>query len=149
MRAAVAVIVIALAFLTLVPGAGSDAGLIRIFAETTAVRTVDVDGRGRTAGDLTIRGAQLVSREGRGLGTMTLICTFLGRVLPSDSSFCQAEYVLPRGKIIVSGTRQRADYMVLAVVGGTGVYSRASGVLVQSTIALGPRRERLLFSLES
>lgn len=150
MRAAVAASVIALACLTVLPGdAPADAGLIRIFAVTNAVRAVDMGRPGRSAGDVTLRGAQLWSRDNRLIGSMALECTFLGDVLPGDASLCQVEYALPRGKIVAMGTRQRADYMVFAIVGGTGVYSRASGVLIHRTLSVNPRRERLFFSLES
>lgn len=142
------IVALCFAFL-LVPGeAGSDAGLIRIFSLQQGQAEIDHE-TSAEAGDITLIGASLHARSNKRIGFSTMTCFAFGRVLPGSISQCTATYVLPLGRIIVHGVRKRRDYYVLAVTGGTGIYSRASGTLVASTIALNPRRERLLFSLES
>ena len=150
MRTAAVTVTLAAACLVLLPGqARTDAGLVRIFAVTHAVAQANVGPDRRSAGDLTVFGSRLHDRAGTPIGWASLACMFLGRSLPAHTSQCQGTYSLPRGKIMVAGTRQRVDYYLLAVVGGTGIYSRATGVLIVSTVDRNPRRERLLFSLES
>jgi hypothetical protein len=127
----------------------SRAGLIRIFSETEGKAFIDLGKPGRSAGDRSFFGTALLTRGGKRIGYSAMVCTYLGDVLPGTVSYCNATYVLPRGKIMTTGTRQRRDYYVLAVVGGTGIYSTASGMMIASTITRGPRVERLFFSLET
>jgi hypothetical protein len=125
------------------------AGVIRIFAVQQGETNVDNPPQGRSAGDLLLIGTTLRDRRNRAIGFGAMTCIAFGKVLPGAISQCAASFVLPLGKITATGTRSRRDFYVLAVTGGTGIYSRASGTLVASTVALTPRRERLLFSLES
>jgi len=138
----------------LVPAAGlsqstqQTTGLVRIFSFTQGVASTDIGIEGRSAGDRFFQGLLLSDRRGNVIGHGAVICTFLGKTLPSPVSQCLGNYILPLGKLVASGTRQRRDYYLLAVVGGTGVYSQARGTLIVSTVAMSPRKERLLFSLE-
>lgn len=128
--------------------AQSDGGLIRIFAVTTGVQAVDVGKSGPSAGDQRIVGMILYDRHGRVLGNGYRVCASLDRTLGTAVSICQAVYSLPRGKLVVIGTRTRRDYYVLPVIGGTRLYATVQGTLITSTISSPPRRERLLFSLQ-
>ena len=138
----------------LVPAAGLSqstqptTGLVRIFALTQGTATTDIGSEGRSAGDRSFQGLLLTDRRGNIIGYGVVICTHLGKVLPGAVSKCTGDYTLPLGKLVASGTRQRRDYYLLAIVGGTGVYSQALGTLIVSTVAMSPRKERLLFSLE-
>lgn len=84
------------------------------------------------------------------IGSAIMRCDYVGRGGPlGDSSWlCNAVYSFPRGKITVAGLVKVRSYYVLAVTGGTGIYSNVSGELVGSTISTSPRVERLLFGLE-
>jgi len=113
--------------------------LVRIFA-TTFFETME----GRAPGDHLVVNKILSDRNDRIIGHGDQVCTRLD----SGVSSCIATFVLPKGKIMVQGTRHRRDYYVLAVVGGTGIYSASGGTLIASTVSREPRRERLLFSLE-
>lgn len=124
-------------------------GLIRIFAVTRGARTVDVGAPGPSAGDQRISGMILYDRYGRVIGNGYRVCTALDHIITDEVALCEAVYALPRGKLVALGTRSRRDYYVLPVVGGTNLYSTVQGSLVASTISFTPRKERLLFSLES
>lgn len=142
-------VVLALAAFITVPGSAQDGGgLIRIFAVTSNIRTVDVGQPGPSAGDQRIAGLRLYDKRNRVIGNAYRVCTSLGRVLGDEAALCQMVFSLPRGKLVAIGTRKRRDYYVLPVVGGTLLYSSVQGTLVASTEELEPhRRERLLFSL--
>jgi hypothetical protein len=146
MKFVVAVIVI-LACLFVIPGQAAS-GIIRIFAITQSSVSVDMGSEGRSAGDQSITGFLLTTRNGKTIGYASVICTAVGKTLPGTVSMCQGSYILPRGRIIAQGTRQRRDYFALAITGGTGIYSSAGGILISSTVAIRPRRDRLFFSLE-
>lgn len=123
--------------------------LVRIFATTQGTATVDVGLQGRSAGDRSFQGVILFDRRERTIGHGSVTCISLGRVLPGTVTQCTGIFVLPRGRIMTLGHRQRRDFYVLAIVGGTGLYSNTLGTLIVSTVSRNPRRERLLFSLET
>lgn len=147
MTRAVAVIVVTLAALVLPTRAAPANAYIRIFATTTGVAYVDIGKPGPGAGDESIRGLRLTDRRGRTIGSASLICISLGQALPG-TSLCNAVYNLPKGKLVVSGTRRSADYYVLPVTGGTGLYAHAAGALIADTVDRRPRKDRLVFSLD-
>lgn len=60
---------------------------------------------------------------------------------------CFMTYILPRGKLVVSGLETRALAYTLAIIGGTGVYNNARGSLTARTVRLSPRRQSLVFLL--
>lgn len=84
------------------------------------------------------------------IGNAILSCDFVGRggPLASGTQLCEAFYSLRKGRIVASGIIKERAFYVLAVTGGTGLYSNVKGELIVSTIAESPRQERLLFSLE-
>jgi hypothetical protein len=112
--------------------------LVRVIAVT-----VDEQGESEETSDELFVDVDLRGSAGNLVGSGALRC-----VTGLDVADCLGTYVLQRGRIMVQGTRQRRDFYVLAVVGGTGIYSNIGGTLVATTLNLGPRRERLLFSLE-
>jgi hypothetical protein len=85
----------------------------------------------------------------RPIGNALIQCRFVGKGGPlgSGTSYCQAVYSLPHGKIMATGLAKRRSFYSLAVTGGTGLYSNVGGEVIVSTFA--PRQERLLFSLET
>lgn len=145
-----AVVILTLACIFALPGIAQDGtGIIRIFAVTKAVRNVDVGKPGPSAGDQRIAGLVLYDRHNQIIGNAYRQCTSYDRVLGQDISFCKMIFTLPRGKILCEGTRSRRDYYLLPILGGTRLYSNVQGTLIASTVSFPPRRERLLFSLES
>lgn len=132
-----------LALLLLAPGAARSLDgpqLIRVVAITVAEQ-----GETEETSDVLFVSQELRGSAGNRVGEGVQQCTVgLGGV-----STCLATYVLRRGEIMLQGTRQRRDFYVWAIVGGTGIYSNVGGSFVASTLSLNPRRERLLFSVES
>ena len=113
--------------------------LIRVTAVTVAEQ-----GETEETSDVLFVDQDLRGTAGNRIGEGTQQCT----VGLNAVSMCLGTYVLGRGQIMVQSRRQRRDFYVLAVVGGTGIYSNASGSFVATTLSTNPRRERLLFSLE-
>jgi hypothetical protein len=109
----------------------------------TAVTVIE-QGESEETSDVLFTNVDLRGSAGNRVGSGSLRCV-TGLAGVDD---CLGTYVLLRGKIMVQGTRLRRDFYVLAVVGGTGIYSNVGGTLLATTLELGPRRERLLFSLE-
>lgn len=146
----IAAVALVLAALSLPSSAStSTTGLVRILGVTTGRATVDEGAKGWSAGDSSYIGLSLRTTSGKPIGYGAMTCEAMGRTLPGRVSVCRAVYVLPLGKLVLAGTRQRADFYTLAVVGGSGVYSRAAGTLVASLVREGmPHRYRLLVSLE-
>ena len=113
--------------------------LVRVFAVTTAEQ-----GEFEETSDVLFVRHYLRGSVGHSVGEGVQQCTVgLGGV-----STCLATYVFRRGEIMAQGTRQRRDFYVWAITGGTGIYSNSGGSLIATTLSLTPRRERLLFSLE-
>lgn len=119
-------------------------GIVRVTSET--IRQFTKAGDKTTVILLYNRG---ITQAAIGNGVMS--CDFVGRGGPlgSSTSLCEATYSLPRGRISVSGIVKTRSYYILAVIGGTGIYSNVRGELVGNTLSLGPRVERLLFGLEA
>lgn len=133
--------VAALVLLLFATGAASLEGprLVRV----TAI-TVEEQGDDEETSDELFTNVDLRGSEGNLVGSGALRC-----VVGLDIADCLGTYILKRGRLMVQGTRQRRDFYVLAIVGGTGIYSNVGGTLVATTLELNPRRERLLFSVES
>ena len=115
--------------------------LIRVTAVTDFERGLD----GPDVQVSTIR-----DRRGDRIGWAVVLCRDLGSGGPlgSASAMCWGTYNFPKGRIQTTGTRKSRSSYVLAVVGGTGLYSNVGGVLIAQTFIARPRTERLLFSLE-
>ncbi len=89
-----------------------------------------------------------IRNNDRRIGWAVVLCTDLGGggSLGTATAFCHGSYNFPKGRIQTTGTRKSRSSYVMAVIGGTGLYSNVGGVLLVRTV--GPRTERLLFSLE-
>jgi len=86
------------------------------------------------------------------IGYSVLSCTFIGArgALGTDGIYqCAAVYALKRGKITAAGIVKTRSYYVLAITGGTGIYSNVRGQVLASTRDEMPPEERLLFGLET
>ncbi len=79
----------------------------------------------------------------RSIGRGDMLCTFVDERLRS----CNGTYSLPRGKLVVSGMITSRLLYDIAVVGGTGLYDNARGMLTVTATSFGPRHEILLFRL--
>ncbi|MGH3001100.1 MAG: hypothetical protein ACRDM1_00255 [Gaiellaceae bacterium] len=77
------------------------------------------------------------------IGRSTLICIYADRRERS----CDGTYYLPRGEIVVSGAIQSRLLYTIPIVGGTGLYDDARGMLTVTSTHIRPRRELLLFRL--
>jgi hypothetical protein len=119
--------------------------LIRITSTETNYAVVDNGRRGRGAGDVEIVAQLLYNRRirKRAIGRAEFVCTFSyhGR------SVCEGTYELPRGRLVVAGSRRYREIYELAIVGGTGFYANARGTLTATRIGRSPRREYLVFRL--
>lgn len=142
MRLALVVLVLAVVAVG-ASGAQSITGpaLIRVTAVTDFERELSAQ---------KVQVSEIRDRRGRRIGWAVVVCTDLGSGGPlgSATAFCHGSYHFPKGRIQTSGTRKSRSSYVLAVVGGTGLYSNVGGVLLVRMIDEGPRTERLLFSLE-
>lgn len=116
-------------------------GLIRVTALTT--ETSFSDGR-------LIQASWIRDRHGNRIGWEIVTCLDLGSGGPlgSGTALCTGTYQFPKGRIQAQSTRKKQSSYVLAVTGGTGLYSNVGGTLLVETISERPRVERLLFSLE-
>lgn len=111
--------------------------LIRVAAVT------DIDRGG-------VQGAWINDRTGKRIGWAVTTCDDLGEDGPlgSGTAFCHGIYLFPKGRIHTTGTRKSRSSYVMAVTGGTGLYSNVGGALLVRATRLNPRTETLLFSLE-
>lgn len=77
------------------------------------------------------------------IGRVTLICIYADR----RERNCSGTYYLPRGELVVEGAIQSRLLFTIPIVGGTGLYSDARGMLTVTSTHLRPRREVLIFRL--
>ena len=120
-------------------------GTIRITERQRALDEVDLGSRGRSPGDLeitrwTLRNTRITPRP---IGHAELVCTYTG----GSSRSCNGPYVLPRGKLVVSGQILFRQFFQLAVVGGTGLYDNVRGTLTVTALGGKSRGNLVLFRL--
>jgi len=138
-------VALALAVVAIVGASGAQSitgpALIRVTAVTDFERGLD----GPDVQVSTIR-----DRHNNRIGWGVVLCRDLGSGGPlgSASAYCFGTYNFPKGRIQTTGTRKSRSSYVMAVIGGTGLYSNVGGVLLVRTYIARPRTERLLFSLE-
>jgi hypothetical protein len=120
-------------------------GTIRITDRQRALSEVDVGVRGRSPGDVEITRWSLYNTRitPKPIGHAELVCTFTGRT----SRSCNGTYVLPRGKLVVSGQILFRQFFQLAVVGGTGLYDNVRGTLTVTALGGSRRGNLVLFRL--
>ena len=120
-------------------------GTIRITARDADVALDNHGSARRSAGDVLLIG-QLLYNKGitrQAIGRSTMVCTYTS----SRDRQCNGTYVLPKGKIVVSGSMRYRGFFKLAVVGGTDLYNNVRGSVSGTMLARGPRRELLVFRL--
>jgi len=120
-------------------------GTIRITDRQRSLDEVDLGVRGRSPGDVEITRWSLYNTRitPRPIGHAELVCTFTGRT----SRSCNGTYVLPRGKLVVSGQILFRQFFQLAVVGGTGLYENVRGTLTVTALEGKRRGNLVLFRL--
>jgi hypothetical protein len=120
-------------------------GTIRITDRQLALDRVDLGVRGRSPGDVQITRWSLFNTRitSRPIGHAELVCTFTG----GNSRSCNGTYVLPLGKLVVSGQLLFRQFFQLAVVGGTGLYDNVRGTLTVTALGGRSRRNLVLFRL--
>lgn len=98
----------------------------------------------------TVQGSWINDKHGTRIGWAIVVCRDLGSGGPlgSATSLCDGTYLFPKGRIQAQSTRKSRSSYVLAITGGTGLYSNVGGQLLVETLSEKPRVERLLFSLE-
>ena len=120
-------------------------GIIRITGRQIAFTRVDNGSAGRSPGDMEISRLQLYNlriRE-RPIGHAQTVCIYTG----DNSRNCTGTFVLPAGKLVVSGGLIYRSLYDLAVTGGTGFYSNARGTLIVTRVRQSPPRDVLVFRL--
>ena len=120
-------------------------GIIRITGRQIAFTRVDNGLAGRSPGDMEISRHQhynLRIRE-RPIGHAQTVCIYTG----DNSRNCTGTFVLPAGKLVVSGGLIYRSLYDLAVTGGTGFYANARGSLIVTRVRQSPPRDVLIFRL--
>ncbi|HXH88621.1 MAG TPA: hypothetical protein VNI55_08455 [Gaiellaceae bacterium] len=137
--------------LALLPGVrGSEAATgpatIRITDSQLSVARMDIAPRGTSPGDVEVVRQKLFNRRvtTTALGRAQLICTFVD---DRRERVCQGTYFLPRGTIVVGGSLQYRQLYELAILGGTGLYDNARGMLTVTRTGRTPVRNLVIFRL--
>jgi hypothetical protein len=120
-------------------------GIIRITGRQIGFTEVDTGVAGRSPGDMEIARVQLYNTRirQRPIGHAQLICIYTG----ANSRDCNGTFVLPAGKLVVSGGLIYRSLYDLAVTGGTGLYSNVRGTLIVTRVRQNPPRDVLIFRL--
>lgn len=120
-------------------------GIIRITAREKSFLKIDDGQPGVTPGDMEISRAALFNTRIRKkpLGHAQLVCVLTGDGFRN----CTGTFILPAGKIAVSGALIYRDLYDLAVVGGTGKYNNVSGTLTVTRINRKHVADLLVFRL--
>jgi hypothetical protein len=99
-------------------------------------QVVDNAPQGRSAGDVLVFTEQLLDTRGRNIGSDAATCTYLF----DQRSQCTGTYVLPGGQLMVQLIQPGpTGTYAQAIVGGTGRYARARGVVVVDQQSGGDR----------
>ncbi|MFL6028619.1 MAG: hypothetical protein ACJ74D_01130 [Gaiellaceae bacterium] len=114
-------------------------GIVRITSVPRTFARVDIGRPGYSAGDMKISRVGLFNRRvrKRPLGNGQLVCIATGQKFWN----CNGTYILPAGKLMVSGVLVYSDIYDMAVVGGSGTYNNVHGTLVVTRIR---RNEKLM-----
>jgi hypothetical protein len=121
-------------------------GVVRITDVQVKYTRVDVGAKGPSPGDLEVTRYKLYNKRVREkpIGRAQLVCVNIGQNFRN----CNGTYLLPAGKMTVSGALQYRGLYDLAVTGGTGLYTNAHGTLTATRLSKKPLpTELLLFRL--
>jgi len=124
-------------------GALTGPGLIRITATENLFTRIDTGRRGATPGDIEITRYRLYNKRirSRPIGHAQLVCMLTGQ----NFRECNGTYILPAGKITVSGAFIFRGLYDLAVTGGTAKYNNVRGTL--TVTRTGRSADLLVFRL--
>jgi hypothetical protein len=102
-------------------------GQIRITSTPNLFTRIDTGRRGQSPGDMEITRYKLYNKRirKRPIGNAQLVCTLTGQNFRN----CNGTYILPAGKITVSGALIYRGLYDLAVTGGTARYFNVRGTL--------------------
>ena len=87
---------------------------------------IDLGTAGDSSGDMFVFDEPLLNGSGQKIGANSGFCI---RTLPGQFSECQWTLTLPEGSITVAGREADNGTSYIPIIGGTGAYVRASGVL--------------------
>ncbi len=90
---------------------------------------------------------KITTTSGKVVGNEFSVCTTVakGGLYGNGVQQCNGTFNLPKGKIIVLGTRHTALKYTFVIVGGSGFYDEATGTLEAFQTGASPRREALVF----
>jgi len=125
--------------------AGTGPAIIRVTNKQVRYARIDVGRPGRTPGDTEVIVQLLYNRRvtPKAIGHSELVCTF---TLDTSRS-CRGTIFLPRGQLVVGGSLRFRQIYALAVLGGTGLYDNARGMLTVTRLGQNPRRELMYLRL--
>jgi hypothetical protein len=120
-------------------------GMVRITDSEGRHTHVDGGRAGASVGDLDVYTLLLYNKRIRtkAIGHATMTCT----AVDTNGQSCTATYFLPKGAIVAQGVISSRLIYVLAVVGGTGLYSNVRGTLTVTSLRRKPPTELLVFRL--
>lgn len=117
---------------------------VRVTDAQIAYRLVHPQGGGQAGSIETIRQRLYNRRVSKSpIGRSVLTCTYTD----TTERTCNGTYVLPKGSLVVAGTLSTRLLYEVAIIGGTGLYDNARGVLTVTATHVRPRREVLVFRL--
>jgi hypothetical protein len=123
----------ALALSVAAAGAGVHAGEARVLKTivdaTSGVTRIDLGASGDSPGDMVVFDEALLDETGAKIGSNSGFCV---RTLPGQFSECQWTLTLADGAITVAGREADAGLSSVPIVGGTGAYAGASGVMTSA-----------------
>ena len=120
-------------------------GIVRVTSRETRFTRLDVGARGASPGDMEISRALIynTSIRRKPIGNGQLVCVRTG----DNFRNCNGTFVLPDGKLVVSGAMIYRGLYELAVIGGTGLYNNVHGTLTVTRTRQSPNRDVLVFRL--
>ena len=120
-------------------------GVVRISDIQVDYTRINVNSGVSSPGDMEITRYQLYNKGVREkpIGRAQLVCVNIGQ----NFRQCSGTYLLPAGKLIVSGSLQYRGLYDLAVTGGTGLYNNVRGTLTATRTSKRPPTELLVFRL--
>jgi hypothetical protein len=125
-------------------GSAAHASTLKFHGQIVSTRFVDnAPTASAGPGDELVE-SENVSRGGKIVGHTLIVCTI---VTPSFDSECAFTLTLPHGSLQYAGrgTTQRTERF--AVVGGTGAYAKARGMVVTKQVGSDGSRHELTFHL--
>ena len=116
-------------------GASSSVAALRFYERPGPTTIVDNAPKGKKAGrgDIILYANPVFDRQGTQVGTDHGVCT----VISASESQCDATLVLPKGQIVTHGVEGKRTSFEIAVIGGTGSYAGARGMMTARPIKDG------------